>query len=78
MKHFISFLLVWAMLCGTAHAGPPQRIVSLAPNLTEILYDMGLGDRIVAVTDFCDYPPEVKKSRRSAASRHLRWKPWRP
>ena len=42
-------------------AAPPERIVSLAPNLTEILYDIGLGDHVVAVTDFCDYPPEVKK-----------------
>ncbi|HTZ39290.1 MAG TPA: helical backbone metal receptor [Syntrophales bacterium] len=47
-------------LGGTALAAPPERIVSLAPNLTEILYDIGLGDRVVAVTDFCDYPPDVK------------------
>ena len=38
----------------------PPRIVSLAPNITEILYDLGLEDRVVAVTDFCDYPPAVK------------------
>ena len=41
-------------------AAPPARIVSLAPNLTEILYDIGLGDHVVAVTDFCDYPPEAR------------------
>jgi iron complex transport system substrate-binding protein len=40
---------------------PPQRIVSLAPNTTEILYALGLGDRIVAVGDFSDYPLEAKK-----------------
>ncbi len=34
----------------------PQRIVSLAPNLTEILFALGLGDKVVAVSDNCDYP----------------------
>lgn len=38
----------------------PERIVSLAPNLTEILFELGLGDRVVGVTRFCDYPPEAK------------------
>ena len=40
--------------------GEPQRIVSLAPANTEILFALGLGDRIVGVTDYCDYPPEAK------------------
>jgi iron complex transport system substrate-binding protein len=34
-----------------------QRIVSLAPNITETLYAIGAGDRLVAVTDYCEYPP---------------------
>ena len=38
----------------------PTRIVSLAPSNTEILAALGLTDRIVGVTDVCDYPPEVK------------------
>lgn len=38
-------------------AASPGRIVSLAPNLTEILYDLGVQNRIAAVTDYCDYPP---------------------
>lgn len=38
----------------------PQRIVSLAPSNTEILASLGLLDRVVGVTDVCDYPPEVK------------------
>ena len=43
--------------------GIPQsarRIVSLAPNLTETLFALGLGDRVVGDTDFCDYPPEAR------------------
>ena len=40
-------------------ASPPGRIVSLAPSVTEILFDLGLGDQIIAVTTFCDYPPEA-------------------
>jgi len=41
--------------------GIPQRIVSLAPSNTEILFSLGLADKIVAVTDYCDYPPEAKE-----------------
>jgi iron complex transport system substrate-binding protein len=40
---------------------PPRRIVSLAPSMTEILFAVGLGDNIVGVTTFCDYPEEAKK-----------------
>ena len=38
---------------------PPSRIVSLAPSHTEILATLGLLDRVVGVTDVCNYPPEV-------------------
>lgn len=38
----------------------PKRIVSLAPSMTEILFALGLGDRTVGVTSFCDYPEEAK------------------
>jgi iron complex transport system substrate-binding protein len=37
----------------------PQRIVSTTPSITEILYALGLGDRVVGVTRFCHYPPEA-------------------
>lgn len=37
----------------------PKRLVSLAPSNTEILFALGLGDRVVGVTKYCDYPPEA-------------------
>jgi iron complex transport system substrate-binding protein len=39
----------------------PERIISLAPSNTEILFALGLADKVVAVTDLCDYPPEAKE-----------------
>jgi len=44
----------------------PQRIVSLAPSNTEILFALGLDDRIAGVTDFCDYPEKAKLKQRVA------------
>lgn len=40
---------------------PVRRIVSLAPSLTETIYALGLQDRLVADTDYCDYPPDAQK-----------------
>lgn len=40
---------------------PPQRIVSLVPSVTEILFELGLEKRIVATTDFCTYPEAAQK-----------------
>lgn len=37
----------------------PETIISLAPNNTEILFALGLGDNVVGVTSFCDYPEEA-------------------
>ncbi len=39
----------------------PVRIVSLAPSNTEILFALGLGDKVVGVTSACDYPEAAKK-----------------
>lgn len=42
-------------------AGPAQRIVSLAPSLTELVYTAGAGARLVAASEFSDYPPQAKE-----------------
>jgi iron complex transport system substrate-binding protein len=48
-------------LCATAlGSAQPRRIVSTAPSITELLYALGLGDRVVGVTRFCRYPPEAQ------------------
>jgi iron complex transport system substrate-binding protein len=39
----------------------PSRIISLAPSLTETLYALGVQDRLVGDTDYCDYPPDAQK-----------------
>ena len=62
----ITLLVALALGCAPAPpqapaAGPPRRIVSLTPAITETLFALGLGDRVVGVTRFCDYPPEARR-----------------
>ena len=40
---------------------PPQRIVSCIPSITEMLFAIGAGDRVVGVTLNCNYPPAAQK-----------------
>jgi iron complex transport system substrate-binding protein len=42
------------------HSAKPQRIVSMSPAITEILFALGAGDRVVGVTSYSDYPIEAK------------------
>jgi len=67
-KNSMKRLFIIIVICGLSSpvfakelASSPRRIVSLAPSTTEILFALGLGDRIVGVTSFCDYPEEAKK-----------------
>lgn len=53
-------LTVLLLLAASASA-QPARILSGAPSITEMLYALGLGDRVVGVTEFCHYPPEVRE-----------------
>ncbi len=70
MRHFWPLLLfvIIALIALSAYQPaetPPQasqstnRIISLAPSITETLFALGLADNVVAVTDYCDYPPQV-------------------
>ena len=58
-------LLAWAVVLSTIDARvaaqhtPPSRIVSTSPSITETLFAMGLGSRVVGVSTYCRFPPEV-------------------
>ena len=39
-------------------SSPPQRIISLVPSITELLYDLNLSKQVVGITKFCVHPPE--------------------
>ena len=43
---------------------PPQRIISLAPNVTEILFAVGLEKKIIGVTRYCNYPEQAQTKNR--------------
>ena len=65
-----SIRTIWCLICVLAAATTtngytqsstrPQRIISVSPAITEILYGIGAFDRVVAVSDYCVYPPAVK------------------
>ena len=42
-------------------SGAAPRIVSLAPNLTELLFELDVGDQLVGVTNYCTYPPKAQQ-----------------
>ncbi|MGV8017355.1 MAG: helical backbone metal receptor [Ignavibacteria bacterium] len=39
---------------------PPERVISLAPSITEMIYYIGAESKLIGVTKYCDYPPEAK------------------
>jgi iron complex transport system substrate-binding protein len=45
-------------------ATPPARIVSLVPSVTELVFALGAEDRLVGVTDYCDFPPAARRKPR--------------
>jgi iron complex transport system substrate-binding protein len=54
-------LITQASFVQAASAPPRQRIVSLAPSVTETLFALGFGNRLVGVTTYCDYPAAAQK-----------------
>ena len=55
-------VLVWlALVTLRALAEPPQRIVSLVPSVTEMLFAIGAGSRVVGVSSYDEFPPEVTR-----------------
>jgi iron complex transport system substrate-binding protein len=56
----VLIILFCCTISTSAGAATPDRIISLAPSITEILYDLGLENNIAAVTDYCDQPPQAK------------------
>lgn len=66
MNRIKKFLIAWmvflaAVNTAVADQASPRRIISLAPSTTEILFALGLGDSVVGVTSFCDYPDAAKR-----------------
>ncbi len=67
----VTLLIIIAMVlpigCGVTRNGAGDdeelmRIASVMPSNTEILFALGLGDAVVGVTDFCNYPPELEEA----------------
>ncbi len=63
----LAAILVMATSCAVPERdGPhfssaiPERIVSMAPSVTEVLFALGLGERVVGVTRYCDFPAKAK------------------
>ena len=54
---FLFLLQTWSLSAST-----PQRIVSIAPSFTEILFALGVGPHVVGTTNYCDYPSEALKT----------------
>ncbi len=67
MIRFVAYLILAAgLLIGCQSdqkrsAGQVERVISLSPHITETIYALGMQEKLVAVTDFCRYPPEAAK-----------------
>ena len=59
-RRLLCLLSLLLCLAPTTYAAPPQRIVSLSPGTTEMLFALGLGRSVVGDTVYCDYPPAAK------------------
>ncbi|MDR1649332.1 MAG: helical backbone metal receptor [Synergistaceae bacterium] len=64
VKRLALFFILFFLMAASGQAA--ERIVSMSPAATEILFSLSLGDRLIGVTRFCDYPPEANKIPRVA------------
>jgi iron complex transport system substrate-binding protein len=56
-----AIILTFAFALCAAGEDVPRRIVSLSPNVTEMLYGIGAFGQVVGISDYCTYPPDVNK-----------------
>ena len=54
-------IMAVALLLPVALWGQPRRIVSTTPSITEMLFALGLGDRVTGVTTYCRYPEQARR-----------------
>lgn len=57
---YVLFAMLLCLLVGVSARAEPERIVSTSPSITEVLFALGLGPRVVGVSNYCEYPPQVK------------------
>jgi iron complex transport system substrate-binding protein len=57
-------VIVWLAAAALAWGQPPRRIVSTAPSITELLYALGLGDRVVGVDRFSRFPADALRKQK--------------
>ena len=60
-RRFVSSVALAALASHLPAQSKPRRIVSTAPSITEALFALGLGDQVVGVSRFCNFPPSVQK-----------------
>src|ERR1700723_654648 len=53
-------VILACLLAGPNTPAAPERIVSTSPSITEVLFALGLGPHVVGVSNYCEYPPQVK------------------
>lgn len=64
MHILIKILLIFVLIFAAStslYAKNPERIISLKPNITELIFALGAGDKLVGVTTWCDRPEAAKK-----------------